>query len=240
MAEDSKMTIMIDGTKPHLRKLLAKDKEKAKEVISTFVEMMEHACQYGWADLPEQFHPDLKFKSMVHDILHGLLDLKNIDPKNYGTLGVMVHPLGLLGYQVPDFTQPEGYNYYDWQSHFAKSKGDLPDIQSLLRKLMYYSRYIKIEELGEAMFRKEMDLYLVERDPTPLIASHPALLYQKKNLGDRFAGKLNDMYGVLDCGDWPEGATDCPACQVGVMKQLPGVKACKKCGAGFRTEEVDS
>jgi hypothetical protein len=229
------IVLKVDHTKPHLQKAMKSDPARAKEVIGTFVEMMEHAFEYGWAELPRKFHPDLTFKGMIHDILHGVLDLKELDPKFYDLLGVAVHPFGLFSYKVPNLNRPEGFNFYDWQRHFDWKDGDLPPIQSILRKLLYYARYIEIDKLGDAMFRKDMDLYLVERDPSPLIAVHPAVKYQKDKLGERFAGKFIDKYGLFDCGPLPEGAKSCPACTTGMLTPLSDVLACMRCGAGFHS-----
>lgn len=221
--------LKVDETKPHLMKAMAADPQKAMEVIQTMVQMMDDAFKEGWADLPKQFHPDLTFKGMIHDILHGVLDLKDIDPKYYADLGVLVHPFGLFSYKPFG----DGTNYYDYQRHFDWQKGDLPPIQSILRKMLYYARWLEIDKLHDAMRRKDMDLYLVDRDPSPVIASHPAIKYQAEVLGQRFAGRLNDKFGVLDCGDLPEGAERCPACVVGRFVDLPGMKACLRCGGGF-------
>lgn len=224
--------IVIDESKPNLLRAMKENPTAAKEVMETFVTMMEHTFTEGWHTLPKQFHPDLTFKSLIHDILHGVLDLKEIDPKYYDDLGVLVHPFGLFSYRPFG----DGMKYYDYQRHFDWKNGhDLPVIQSLLRKLLYYARWIEFDKLHDAMKRKDMDLYLIERDPSPLIASHPAIQYQEKNMGQRFAGKLVDKFGVFDCGTLPEGAEYCPACSTGNLIDLPDMKACERCGAGFKT-----
>lgn len=224
-----KIILKVDESKPHLLKAMQENDALAREVIGTFVQMMEDAFAYGWAELPQKFHPQLTFKALIHDILHGVLDLKDIDPRWYDDLGVAVHPFGLFSYK--DYG--DSTDYYDYHRHFDWKKGDLPEIQSILRKLLYYARYIDIDKFGNAMLRKDMDLYLVERDPSPLIASHPAVMYQRKHLGDRFAGKINDKYGVFDCGKLVDNVDNCPACTTGTFIDLPDMVACKRCGAGF-------
>lgn len=240
MSKDIPIKINIDDSKPNLKKAMAENPARAKEVIATFVEMMEHAFRDGWADLPEQFHPDLTFKGLIHDILHGVLDLKNIDPVYYKDLGVAVHPFGLFSYQLPDLSSIHGNSYYDWQRHFDWKEGrDLPAIQSILRKLLYYARYIEIDKLGEAMFRKDMDLYLVERDPSPAIAAHPAIQYQRRVFGERFAGKFIDTHGLFDCGTMKrrQRPDSCPACTIGNLREFPGnVIGCERCGAGYKID----
>lgn len=226
--------ILIDDSKPHLKKAMQENPALAKEVIATFVGMMEHAFEYGWAELPKQFHPKLTFSGMIHDILHGVLDLKDIDPEYYDDLGVAVHPFGLFSMPIPDMSKTAGIKYYDWQRHFDWEQGDLPPIQSILRKLMYYARYIEIDKLGEALFHDHKHSYVVERDPSSLIAIQPALRYQKEHLGERSVGKLMDKYGVLDCGKLTIETNRCPACSLGELVELSDdTWACERCGAGY-------
>lgn len=229
------ITIKIDDSKPRLKQAMQSDPAKAKAVIGTFVQMMEDALAYGWADLPEKFHPDLTFQKLIHDILHGILDLKDIDPSFYDDLGVMIHPFGLMSYSLPDMTNPEAAHYWDWQRHYdwQDTKGGLPPIQSFLRKLMYYARYLDIEALGKAMFRKDMDVYMSERDLAPLIAAHPAIQYQRRKLGERFAGKIHDGLGTFECGELPPFSSSCPACTIGELKFIANRHVCKRCGAGY-------
>lgn len=230
-----KFTIRLDD-KPHLAELMRENPEQAKEIISTFVQMMEEAAANGWADLPKEFYPNLTFREMIEQVLHGLLDLHDIDPEFYKDLGVSVHPFSLFSTKVP--TASGGTAYWDWQRHFDWSKGELHPIQSLLRKLMYYSRYIEVAELGKALFHDHVHTYMVERDPTSLLVIQPALKYQRDKLGERFVGKLMDTNGLFDCGTLPDGVDNiCPACQLPELLRLNDhVRMCRKCSAGFRVD----
>jgi len=232
---DREFKIRVDDSKPHLKRLMEENPKLAQEVIGTFVIMMEHAVANGWHELPRQFHPQLNFVGLIGDILHGVLDIHAIDPEFANDLGAGVHPFSLFSQPMPDMSKTTNLHYYDWQRHFDWKKGDLPPIQSILRKLMYYARYIEVDKLADALWHDEKYTYLVERDPAGLLGIQPALRYQKEHIGERQVGKLMDKYGLFDCGKLEEGHDDqCPACTVGQLREIDThVWACVRCGAGF-------
>jgi hypothetical protein len=237
-------TIKTDG-KPHLDALLKSDKKKAMEVIGTFVELMEEACNadnaIAWVDLPEKFSKDLSFKELVKGILHGSLDLKDITPDAYDAVKEEVHPLSMLSPRKNYLDG--GIRYSDWRQHYrlpADAGVNQETVAAIFRKLLRYYRYVNIDALAGALINKQVKTFegLGERNvkTLPFI---PALRYQQAHFGDLHVGKFFDSVGFLDCGTWVDGESrECPACQRKDILKLGKYHYCEACNAGYREESL--
>lgn len=238
------LKIKLDG-KPHLENLLKTDKKKAMEVIGTFVELMEEACDpenaIPWVELPERFSKELTFRDLIKGILHGALDLRDINPDAYDALKEEVHPLSMLSPRKNYLDG--GYRYSNWRAHYR-----LPDdapvnqetIAQIFRKLLRYYKYVDVEALAAALINKQVKTFegLGERSVQTL-PFMPALRYQQAHFGDLHVGKFFDDVGFFDCGTWVDGeSNECPACQRESIEKLGKYRYCLDCNAGFVDEAL--
>lgn len=232
----AEFTINLDD-KPNLSKLMKANPQAARMLIGAFVQAMEEGAEQRWDKLDKAFHPSLPFPKLVNDVLHALLDVHEIDPEFYPDLQIYSHPLGLLSYKMPDGT---GMRFFDWQRHFDTYGGVDPDVRKILRKYLYYMRYIQVEEFYKALLNDRMNLYMAERPQDALIPIQPALRYQQDHIGDMQVGKMREDVGFFDCGELKDadiqGEHVCPACHA-LSSQLvvdtEHYRLCMKCGASF-------
>lgn len=238
----AKFTIKTDD-KPHLDRLLREDTEKAKEVIGTFVELMEEAVQNGWHELPQMFTPDgsLSFRDLVKGILHGSLDLKGINPDVADVLREEVHPLSML---APRRNYLDGgIRYIDWRKHYRlppDAEINQETIATIFRRLLRYYRYVDVEALARALINRQVKTFegLGERN-VKVLPFIPALRYQQAKFGDLHVGKFYDDIGAFDCGPLPEDADEnCPACKRPDLHAIGDYKVCMACNAGFQLQNT--
>lgn len=234
----AKFTILTDD-KPALDALLKSDVKKAKEIIGTFVELMEEAAQEEWHTLPGKFSPELSFKDLIKGILHGSLDLRGINPEAVDVLQEEVHPLSML---APRKNYLDGgVRYTDWRKHFRLPPGaevNQGTIAKIFRRLLRYYRYVDIEALANALINNRVKTFegLGERNVQTL-PFMPALRYQQKHFGDLAVGKFYDDIGAFDLGDLPAPPTTCPACGRPDIEKLGKYYVCMACNGGFRVKE---
>lgn len=233
----AKLNVDLDN-KPHLNALLKSDKQKGLEVLQTFLELAEEACEYGWVDLPQLLAKELTFSDLVKGILHGSLDLKDINPEAYPVLKEEVHPLSMLMNTRPNHLEG-GIRYFDWRYHFRLEPGtpvNQETVASIFRKLLRYSKYVPVDKLAQALLANQIKTFeglgVRAVEMLPMI---PALRYQKANFGDLHVGKFFDEVGFLDCGHWVgEDDEYCPACQHPNLHKYGVYRLCLACNAGFR------
>lgn len=219
--------------KPNLARLLKEHPDQAKEIISTFVELMEESVSHNWYTLPSKFSADLKFKMLVKGILYGSLNLKGINPDAYEVLGEEVHPLSMLSPRM-NFLSGEK-RYANWRNHYRLPKGSeitQQTIEQIFCKLLRYYKYVDIESLANALVANQVKAYegLGSRalEHLPFI---PALRYQQNKFGDLHVGKFYDDIGAFDCGETDD--VECPACHTTDLKTVGTYKVCPNCNGGF-------
>jgi len=226
--------------KPKLTKALQENPELAREVINTFVWLMEDAFDESngirWADLPKLFDPNLTFRDLIRGILHGSLDLKEINPDAYDALKVEVHPLGMLQPR-PNYLDG-GMRYVNWRSHFklpADTAVNEETIARIFRTILRHTRYVKIEQLRKFLEANQVATYRGLGDEQVMkLPFYPALRYQQRMFGDLHVGKFYDDVGFFDCGDIAADETNCPACMHEGLQHVGGFKVCLSCNAGYR------
>lgn len=236
-----KITLQTDD-KPHLDNLLRSNPKLAKEVIQTFAELMEEACDPAngipWAELPKRFSPELAFKDLIKGILHGALNLRDINPNAYDALLEEVHPLSML---APRKNWLDGgMRYADWRAHFRLPPGaeiNQETIAQIFRRLLRYYRYVDVEALAHALINKQIKTFegLGERNVQTL-PFVPALRYQQKHFGDLHVGRFYDEIGAFDCGSVSEQTDSCPACGRPDLTEIGNYFVCLACNAGFIKE----
>lgn len=238
-----KFSITIDESKPHLYDLYNKEPKRAAEVVGLFVQLMEEACSteqsgIAWIDLPQLFDSrNLSLADLIKGVLHGALDVKQIDPENFDVWGEELHPLSMLSPR-PNYLSMETINY-DWRGHFRlpnDAKVNQQTIEDIFRKLLRYYKYVDVEQLAKALINNQVKTYegLGERniENLPFV---PALRFQKFAFGDLHVGKFFDHIGFFDCGNWVDGdSLHCPACKREDITSVGTYKVCKSCNAGFR------
>jgi hypothetical protein len=236
--------------KPFLTQAMRENPEMAKEVIRTFVGLMEEAFDTSkgitWAELPKKLHKDLSFSDLINGILRGSLDLNNIHPEGYAVLREEIHPLAML--QKRKNYLDGTTKYPTWRAHF-----DMPEdaevnekaVSDIFRKLLRYGRYVKIDDLRKAMESNQIAAFRgLGDEQIAKLPFTPALRYQREHFGELQVGKFMDDYGVFDCGkfdfdQYADGHYTCPACWKDTLVQLsvaPKVRACESCNAGFVQE----
>lgn len=228
--------------KPHLRAAMLADKDKAKEVISVFVDCMEEAFRddkgFVWAHLAKELHPNLDFRQLIFGVLRGVLDVREINPDVFEALRVEVHPLSMLAPRK-DFITGEMYQR-NWRGHFRledDSKADELAISNILRTLLRYSKYVSVKQLAEAIDTKqEMTFRGIGSRVMELLPMRPAIEYQRTHTGELFVGTFDLETGGLDCGEYEE--TDvCPACKKKDIVQIESNMLCYTCNASYKIKE---
>lgn len=236
---------MDTSDKPNLDALCKANPKLAKEVIETFVSLMEESCDpskgIAWVDLPKKFSDQLSFRELLFGVLRGSLDLKGINPDAFDAIKEEVHPLSML---MPrrDYLNG-GVRRYNWRNHFKLSSDATiseETIADIFRKLLRYYKYVKVDDLAWAMINNQVKTFegLGERNiqTLPFI---PALRYQSAKFGDLHVGKFFDDVGALDCGMWVD-TDECPACQAPSEDMWVTGKyhICQNCNAGFIEESL--
>lgn len=243
MSIPEKMEISFKD-KPNIQAALLENPALVKEVISTFVGLMEQSFDktngYSWAELPKLLNPKLDFASLVRGVLRGALDVKGMDAEAFAALGVEAHPFAMFSPRKSG----DRVRVYDWRKHWhVDPSADVSEevVADLVKKMFRYTRWIKLDEFADAVNSSQVVTYKalpqVIRDNLPFA---PALLYQKKIHGSDLAvGKRIPETGFFDCGEWPGDATECPACKhpTEEMLNIGGVIGCLYCDAGFILEE---
>jgi hypothetical protein len=229
--------------KPKLEALMKSNPAKAKEVIGTFVSLIEESLDESnaipWVDLPEKFGGGLTFPQLIKGILHGALDLQNINPELYSVLKEEVHPLSMLTARKDALTGQT--RYHDWRNHFRLEPGTKVDqemIETIFRKLLRYYKYIDMDDLAGAIMYNQIATFKGVGDHNvKALPFYPALRYQKETLGELHVGRFIDSIGSLDCGNWDSQYSGCPACQREEIKEVGKHVICLSCNAGFEKAE---
>lgn len=225
--------------KPNLTKALQENPTLAKQVIGTFVSLIEESFDSSkgitWADLPQQLHQDLTFPDLIKGVLRGALDTKKMNPITFDALKVEVHPLSILS---PRKNYIDGnYKYYDWRNHFGLSpevRVDGITIEETIRKLLRYAKVINIETLQKHLEVNQIATYRgLGDEQVRKLPYYPALRYQQKS-GDLHVGKFFEDVGFFDCGTSDKDY--CLACNRYDMEQIGDYKVCRACNAGFKGE----
>ena len=223
--------------KPKLKKALETEPNKAKEVIQTFVQMMEESFNEAngikWSDLASELNDRLTFNDLIKGVLHGVLSTKEINPDTFDVLKVEIHPLSIL---APRKNYIDGgLKYYDWREIFKLDEGtpiDANTIAKILQKIMRYAKYLDVQTLAEHLQNHQIATYrglgLEQVKKLPL---YPALRYQQEKFGDLHVGKFYNDIGFLDCG---ENENDyCVSCNRYDLHHVGNYKVCLSCNAGY-------
>lgn len=239
------MKFSIDtSNKPKLEALMKSDKGKAKEIIDTFVSLIEESLDDSngipWADLPAKFGGGLTFPQLIKGILHGSLDLKSINPDVYDIMFEEIHPLSMLTPRKDALN--EGTKYTDWREHFKMAPGtsiNQNTIEAIFRKLLRYYKYVNFDDLAGALMYNQIATFKGLGDHNvKVLPFYPALRYQKETLGELHVGTFIDSIGSLDCGKWQhEYGEQCPACKGEETKELGKHIVCLSCNAGYEKAE---
>lgn len=240
---DNHFKIRLDD-KPNLQRALANDPERAKEVIATFVSLIEESFDerkgIQWSKLPEELAPELTFRDLISGILRGALDARLINPDTFDVLKVEVHPLSML---TPRRNYIDGgMKYYQWREHFklpptAPVNGET--VERIIRKLLRYAKYIDIATLQEHLMTNQIATYRgLGAEQVAKLPFYPALRYQRETFGDLHVGKFYDEVGFLDCG--ANGEDYCLSCSRYDLQRIGNYKVCLSCNAGYINERRDT
>lgn len=231
--------------KPHLDALLSNPETKkiGLDVIKTFVELMDYACNpdnsIPWVELPKKFSQELTFKELVHGILKGSLDLKDIEPEAYDVIKEEVHPLSMLTPRKDHLNG--GMRIANWRNHFRLPKDaqiNQETIADIFRKLLRYYKYVDVSALADAIIHNQVATFK-GMDQAKNLPFYPALRYQQAIHGELGIGKFFDNIGFLDCGTWMEGdSIICPACSHSDIVDIGKYKGCLACNAGYKEESL--
>lgn len=223
--------------KPKLKQALAENPALAKEVIQTFVQMMEESFSESngirWADLPKELNDKLTFNDLIKGVLHGILSTKHINPDTFDVLKVEVHPLSIL---APRKNYIDGgLKYYDWREIFKLEQSEPMDyntISKILQKVMRYVKYLDVQTLAEHLQSNQIATYRgLGIEQVKRLPFYPALRYQQKTKGDLQVGKFYDDVGFFDCGDNEHDY--CLACNRYDLQNVGEYKVCLSCNAGY-------
>jgi hypothetical protein len=223
---------------PYLEGLMRENPQQAREVMQTFIKLMDEAVQNEWHELPQLLTGgELSFNDLIKGILHGSLDLPDLNPEAYPALKEEVHPLSMIAVRK-DYLSG-GYRNYNWRNHFRLSPSspvNQKTIEEIFRKLLRYYKYVKVDDLAHALMNNQIATFksLHEAENLPF---YPALRYQQRELGDLQVGNFLTDIGLFDCGELKEETDTCPACEVGELEGIGQYKGCLRCNAGFSKPE---
>lgn len=235
-----KFTINTDD-KPHLSRVMATDKGAAKDIINTFVGLMEVAAEKKWHNLPNTIHSSLSFSDVVTGVLNAVMTTREIEPKAYAALEDDLHPLALLSDKRKDLITGER-EYFDWKTHFALDTKEVSrgTLEKIIRSMLYLVRWFDIETVSKALQANSFPI--IDPKDVQKLPFQPALKYQEEHLGELYVGKFFHDIGAFNCGDYDYTfSSECPACIVGKVK-LIGIDdktygVCPHCNAGFDMKE---
>jgi hypothetical protein len=229
--------------KPNLKKALSENPQQAKEVIQTFVQMMELSFDESngirWADLPKELNEKLTFNDLIKGVLDGLLSTRQVNPETFDVMKIEVHPLSILS---PRRNYIDGgYKYYNWREIFKLDEHEPINyltIAKILRKMLRYIKYIDIQTLAEHLQANQITTYRgLGDEQIKRLPFYPAIRYQQKLKGDLQVGKFYDDVGFFDCGTNEKDY--CLACNRYDLHKIGDYKVCLACNAGFKGGEDD-
>lgn len=225
---------------PHLDDLIKTNPAKAKEIMGVFIGLIDETIEHGWHELPQLFGRDeLTFEALIKGILHGSLDLPDINPEAYDAIKEAVHPLSMIGIRKDPITGK--ISNYNWREHFklpSTAAVNQDTIAEIFRKLLRYYKYLDVAKLAKAVWSNQVMTHqsMNECERLPFF---PALRYQKQHFGDLHVGMFFSDVGAFDCGEYPKlgewNHNLCPACQ-GEDELWEGTAdklICPRCNAGF-------
>lgn len=218
--------------KPALSKLMKEDVDSFREVVGTFVNLMEVAAEKNWIELPKAIHTSMSFNDVVTGVLNAVMTTKEIEPEAYTALESDIHPLSLLSDKRKNLIMGNEEEY-DWKSHFALDSNEVSreTIEHIIRKILYLVRWFDIESVSQALITQQFPV--VDAHDIKKLPFQPALMYQKENLGELYIGKFLHDIGAFNCGEIEEDIDECPACQIGKLQMVHNHKVCPRCNAGY-------
>jgi hypothetical protein len=232
-------TIKLDD-KPHLLALLGEDASKAREVIGTFVNLIEQAAKYEWYKLPEFIHSSITFPDLISGILEGILTVQKYPSNSYLTLEQDVHPLSLLSDTAKDeYTKKE--LEYNWRDHFTLKDSHVSKetIAKIYRELSYLVRWFDLDSIRNGLFANDYPVIDNVKGVAKL-PFFPSLRYQKEVKGELHVGQFLHEVGLFDCGEVAPDVDICLACQIGELETITNhehIKGCRRCNSGFIVKE---
>jgi hypothetical protein len=231
--------------KPNLTKALQENPALAKEVIGTFVKLVEESFDgekgFTWAELPKLLHKNLTFSDLIRGILRGSLDVKEMDRDMFDTFKHEVHPLSILSARPSDY-DPTKLKASNWRNHFLVGRDaevNEDTVAEIVRKMFAYTRWVPLDQWYEAFNTNAITAYRGKGDITvqslPFI---PALNYQQRHFNSLHVGKRLKDTGLFDCGVIPEEPDHCPSCKYPkeAFFSYDDLIGCYNCNAGFRID----
>lgn len=236
MCVANKFSINLDN-KPYLSKLRSENKEAYKEVVGTFVDLMEVAAEKKWNLLPQTIHTSLSFNDIVGGVLNAVMTTRELEPKAYAALEDDLHPLALLSDKRKDLITGER-EYFDWKTHFALDSKEVSreTIEKIIRSMLYLVRWFDIETVSKALQTNSFPI--IDPKDVAKLPFQPALKYQEEHLGELYVGKFLHDIGAFNCGTVANDIHAlCPACKTSTLTEvIEGIAVCPKCNAGFEIE----
>jgi hypothetical protein len=228
-------TINMDD-KPNLTALKGEDVQAFRDVVGTFVELMEVAAAKQWHKLPETIHTSLSFKDVVQAVLNATLTTKEIDTSAYSALEMDLHPLALISDKRKNMISGES-EIYDWKSHFSLDTNEVSkeSLEKIIRKIFYLVRWFDIESVSKSLITNQFPV--IDAKDIMKLPFQPALRYQQQHLGDLHIGKFLHDIGAFNCGEVDKEVTDCPACKIGILDLCDEHLVCPRCNAGYTIKE---
>jgi hypothetical protein len=233
----AKFNINLD-TKPNLNRLRDENKEAYKEIVSTFVDLMEVAAEKSWHKLPEQIHSSFTFNDVVTGVLNAIMTTREIEPKAYLALEDDLHPLALISDKRKDLITDEP-EYFNWRNHFSLASNEVSreTLEKIIRKMLYLVRWFDIDTVSKSLMTNSFPI--IDTKDVAKLPFQPALKYQEQHLGELHVGKFLHDIGAFNCGGLVDQYDEniCPACNIGELKYVSvnnkDYHVCPSCNAGF-------
>jgi hypothetical protein len=221
--------------KPHLNNLSKSDVKAFKNIVGTFVNLMEVAAEKNWHQLPEAIHTSLSFEDVVNGVLNAVMTTKEIDPEAFATLEYDLHPLALISDKRKNLITQDS-EPYNWRSHFSMDTNEVSQesLEKIIRKMLYLVRWFDIDTVSKSLVSNQFPV--IDGKDIMKLPFQPALKYQKENLGELYVGKFLHEIGALNCGHIESNTHTCPACNIGAVLEIKDHKVCPRCNAGFIIE----
>lgn len=205
------------------------NRDKTKEVLIDFLNLMEESYEKDWDGELKMFHPNLDFWTLMKGLVRSFFQYEKINPETVGIMMEDVHPLAM-------------FKYNDWYSHFNVSKDTKiteEHIADVFYNFLRYMKMIKIEDLYNAINQQRFTTYKTLGLPNVMnLPYYPALVYQKEKHGDLFVSDFIPRTGWFDGGIW-KGDTECPACHTTDLIDWETYKVCPTCRLGLKNDGIE-
>lgn len=228
--------------KEHLRALIRKNPEKARQFMRMWIDTADKLIGLGTPpDLIESTAEQVGItpSDVVSGIIAGCLNEQFINEQLAPVLGKELLPIGIL--TLKDVSLEGEERYADWRRWFQlerRASINADTVSRVIGGIMKYARFLDFDKLSEALESNQLIAFKgLANEQIKLLPFYPALQYQKELFGEFKVGTFftDRKAGFFNCGEIDAHAQDCEACGRSDLKKTKDEKYiyCRACNAGY-------